>query len=373
MNDLTLKVGIAGCGVVGNKRRRWVDQHPNMETVAVCDVRFREDTTMIDGARFNYDYSSLEKKYLDSSCTGIMQDGVHFYNNYKDLLKNQSIDILFVCLPNYLAPKVTIAGLKNGIHVFCEKPPGRTIGDIKNVMGVESSHPKLKLKYGFNHRYHDSVKEAKRIIDSGEYGEVINLRGVYGKSRIIPFSGGWRSERKYAGGGILLDQGIHMLDMIRYFSGDFGEIKSFVSSNYWKHDVEDNAFAIMRNERGCIASLHSTSTQWQHRFRLEITLSDALIELSGILSGSKSYGEEKLKIIPRKDESITGSQDEIVYSFLEDNSWKEEVDEFAKIILENKVVSNGNSADALKVMEMINRIYCADESWRERFNLEKLQ
>ena len=98
MNDLTLKVGIAGCGVVGNKRRRWVDQHPNMETVAVCDVRFREDTTMIDGAKYNYNYSSLEESCLNTSHSGIMKDGTHFYNDYKDLLKNQSMDILIVCL-----------------------------------------------------------------------------------------------------------------------------------------------------------------------------------------------------------------------------------------------------------------------------------
>jgi|TARA_Y100000310_G_C20687971_1_gene820298 predicted dehydrogenase len=368
MDDSILKVGIAGCGVVGNKRRNCVDQHPNMKTVAVCDIRFREDATMVAGAISNYDYSSLEKRNLDTFHDSILQDGVHYYNNYKELLKNQSMDVLIVCLPNYLASEVTIAGLESGLHVFCEKPPARTVEEVKKVIKCSKKYPHLKLKYGFNHRYHKSVKKAKAIIDSAEYGEVINLRGIYGKSRIIPFSGGWRSQRKYAGGGILLDQGIHMLDMIRYFSGDFDEIKSFVSNNYWKHDVEDNAFAIMRNEKGCIASLHSTSTQWQHRFRLEITLRDALIELSGILSGSKSYGEEKLKIIPRKDESITGSQDIIVYSFLDDYSWKEEVNEFVDCILNDKPIENGTSYEALKIMEMIFSIYKSDKAWWGYFN-----
>jgi len=275
-----------------------------------------------------------------------------------------------VSLPNYLAAAATITGLEKGLHVFCEKPPGRSVQDIRDVIKVEAENPGLKLKYGFNHRYHASVAEAKEIIDSQKYGEIINIRGIYGKSNIIPFDTGWRSERKYAGGGILLDQGIHMLDMIRYFAGDFEEIKSFVSNDYWQHDVEDNAYAIMRNKSGCVAMIHSTATQWQHKFRLEITLRDALLELTGILSGSKSYGEEKLKIVPRNDGSDIGSFYEITNSYLEDNSWRDEINEFADIIIRNKCVDNGNSSDALNVMEMVYRIYCADQSWQKAFDIQ---
>lgn len=337
-----LRVGIAGYGVVGKRRRTFIDLNPHLITVAVSDTMFSGDN--------------------------VFPDGVAYFNNYEKLFKQQ-LDILFVSLPNYLAAKVTIAGLENNLHVFCEKPPGRDVKDIKDVIAVENAHPALRLKYGFNHRYHASVMEAKRIIDSGEYGEIINIRGVYGKSSIIPFDTGWRSERRYAGGGILLDQGIHMLDMVRYFAGDFDEISSFISNDYWHHDVEDNAYAIMRNGKGCVAMIHSTATQWQHKFRLEITLRDALLELTGILSGTKSYGEEKLKVIPRHDDSSVGSFHEITNSYLEDNSWRDEINEFADIILNDKSVENGNSTDALKVMEMVYRIYCADKKWKNAFNI----
>src|SRR5438046_1222908 len=101
---------------------------------------------------------------------------------------------------------------------------------------------------------------AKAMVDSGRYGDVVNVRGVYGKSTIIPFSGGWRSQRSIAGGGILLDQGIHMLDMIRLFCGDFPEVYSCVSNDYWHHDVEDNAFALMRSATGVVAMVHSSAT-----------------------------------------------------------------------------------------------------------------
>lgn len=339
-----LKVGIAGYGVVGKRRRAFIDRHPLLQTVAVSDILFGGEGRLPDGVRY---YPSLEGLF------------------------REKLDILFVSLPNYLAAKATIEGLRCGMHVFCEKPPGKTVQEIREVIQVEKEHPNLKLKYGFNHRYHDSVNEAKKIIESGQYGPIINMRGVYGKSSIIPFDTGWRSERRYAGGGILLDQGIHMLDMIRLFAGDFEEVKSFISNDYWHHDVEDNAYAILRNSQGCVATIHSTATQWQHRFRLEITLRDALLELTGILSGSKSYGEEKLRIIPRKEGSAVGSFAEITNSYLDDNSWKREIDEFAEIIINNSQVLSGSSADALKVMELVFRIYCADRQWKEKFDIQE--
>ncbi|MFZ4801197.1 MAG: Gfo/Idh/MocA family protein [Chlorobium sp.] len=337
-----LKVGIAGFGVVGKRRRLFIDLHPELTTVAVSDISFEKN--------------------------GISEDGVHFFSDFKSLY-SQDIDILFVSLPNHLAAEATISGIEHGFHVFCEKPPGKTVADIRRVIEAENRHPQIKLKYGFNHRYHASVIEAKRMIDSGKYGRVINIRGIYGKSSVIPFCGGWRSERKYAGGGILLDQGIHMLDMILFFAGDFEEVKSFVSNDFWNHDVEDNAYAIMRNRSGCVAMIHSTATQWQHRFRLEVTLEDALLELTGILSGSKSYGEEKLRFVPKKDGSIVGSFTEETTAYLEDNSWRDEVNEFASAIVNDNPIESGTSIDALRVMELVYKIYCADSQWQQQFNI----
>jgi predicted dehydrogenase len=343
MADKKLYVGIAGYGVVGKRRRLFIDQNPHFKTVAVSDINFGGE--------------------------GITEDGIRYFSDFNSLL-SQDMDVLFVSLPNYLAAEATIAGLKRGIHVFCEKPPGRTVQDIREVMAAEKEQPHLKLKYGFNHRYHESVKEAKKVIESGQYGEIINLKGVYGKSGIILFDTSWRSERQYAGGGILLDQGIHMLDMMLYFAGNFEEVKSFISNDYWHHDVEDNAYAIMRSSNGCVAMLHSTATQWQHKFRLEITLKEALLELTGILSGTKSYGDERMKIIPKKGDSSVGSLLEINNSYLDDNSWQSEIDEFADIIINNKPVVNGNSHDALNVMELVYRIYCADSRWQEALNIQ---
>ena len=338
-----LKVGIAGYGVVGKRRHEYIDVHPKMKVVAVCDQSFLE--------------KSVDEK------------GMLCFANYHDLLK-EKLDILFVCLPNEIAAEVTIQGLEHNMHVFCEKPPGRNVEDIERVIEVEKKFPKLKLKYGFNHRYHDSVRLALDSINSGKLGEVINIRGVYGKSRIISFAGGWRSKRDISGGGILLDQGIHMVDLMRLFSGEFIEVKSFVENSYWEHDIEDNAYAIMKDTRGRIAMLHSSATQWQHRFVMEITLSEGYIELHGILSGSKSYGEEKIITGRRDDESMNGQMESKTIKFLTDNSWKDEIFEFADSIINNKSIISGTSNDALETMKLVYSIYYNDEKWRNKFNIK---
>lgn len=360
------RVGIIGYGVVGKRRRKYIDAHPAFKTVAVCDVRFGKDSIETNENNPYNDYTEIEWRSAEKKVRGFLTDGVQFYNNHEDFLENQSLDILFVCLPNYLSPGITMAGLKKGCHVFCEKPPGRTVEDISRVREVEQQNPHLKLKYGFNHRYHNSVKKAKEIIDRKDFGEIINFRGVYGKSSVVPFQNEWRSLHKFSGGGILLDQGIHMLDLFRYFCGDFDEIKSFVSNKFWGHDVEDNAYALLRDRNGRIAMIHSSATQWQHSFRLEITFEKGYMELSGILSGTKSYGQEKLIIVPRQETSNVGALTKQEILYLEDNSWNDEIVEFADLIKNGTPVITGSSYDAYMVMKMVHDIYSADKNWNRK-------
>ena len=153
-----LKVGIAGYGVVGKRRRECVDQNKLLEMVAVYDQIFLEEVSVVGG--------------------------ISSYKNYKKLLEEE-LDILIVCLTNDIAPEVTIAALNAGLNVFCEKPPGRNVSDIIQVINVEKNNPNLKLMYGFNHRYHHSVQDALKLVHSGELGKIINIRGVYGKAKLI--------------------------------------------------------------------------------------------------------------------------------------------------------------------------------------------
>lgn len=339
-----LRVGIAGYGIVGKRRGNCIRENKQMNLVAVCDRNFEED--------------------------GKFDNGIYYYNNYNKLLTHE-LDVLFVCLTNDIAAEVTIAGLENGLHVFCEKPPGQNVEQIEKVISVEKKYPQLKLKYGFNHRYHESVKDAFNIIKSGELGKIIDLNAVYGKSKVVTATGpnaDWRSKREVAGGGILLDQGIHMVDLIRYFSGDFKEVHSFISNNYWNYDVEDNAYAIMRGMDGKVAMLHSSATQWRHDFRLHITLEKGSIVLKGILSSTKSYGAETLTVAYKSDDE-RGDPKEKTIRYNHDPSWDEEVKEFSKAILEDLPIISGTSQDAYKTMELVYLIYGADPIWKKKYNL----
>jgi len=335
-----LTVGIAGYGVVGQRRHRVIDQNPLFETISVSDTKLNN---------------------------GHSPDGVKTFSSAEDML-DSDLDVLFVSLPNFLAPSITIKGLDNGCHVFCEKPPGRSVQDVLEVIDVAQKHPSQKLKYGFNHRYHDSVQDALNLVSSQTFGNIISLRGVYGKSSIISFESDWRTQRALAGGGILLDQGIHMVDMMTMFAGEFDLVHSIVTNDYWGHDVEDNAYALMKTRSGVVASLHSSATQWRHTFRLEMIFESGLVELSGILSGSKSYGQETISITERTD-NLTLSEPRI-QKYFDDHSWKDEIDDFANAIENDLPVSTGSAQDALNTMSLVERIYCADDSWRARFNLD---
>ncbi len=340
MSTHQLNVGIAGLGGIGRRRLELIERHENLRLTAVCD-------------------KSLADKKLNKR-------GVKEYSNLDDIF-SEELDVLFVCLPNYLAPEVTISGLEKGWHVFCEKPPGRSPEDIARVREVEKCRQGLKLMYGFNHRHHDSVEDALNYMRSGKAGKLINLKGTYGKSRMANDASEWRINRSQSGGGILLDQGIHMVDLMRLFAGEFTDIHSFISDEFWNYDVEDNAYALMKSESGIIAFLHSSATQWKHTFQLCLTFESAKMELSGILSGSMSYAPETLTVINRENDSNSGM--EIHRTYRNDNSWWKEVCIFTDAIINNRSIHSGSSLDALKTMELVYRIYRADQEWKSKYNL----
>ena len=211
---------------------------------------------------------------------------VKLYRTAMELITDPDIHAVFVCTPNSLNKSLTIEALKTGKHVFCEKPPAFTAGEGEDILAVEQNSSGKKLMYGFNHRHHDSVKKAKELIDSGAYGRILWMRGRYGKSVDHNFYNDWRAKKELAGGGILIDQGIHMLDLFLMFAGDFEEVQALVSNLYWKIGVEDNVFAQLRNRDGVVASLHSTMTQWRHLFSLEIFLEKGYIVINGLLTSS---------------------------------------------------------------------------------------
>jgi predicted dehydrogenase len=265
------------------------------------------------------------------------------------------VDVVWVCTPNAITPGMVIAALEAGKHVFCEKPPGRTVADIVRIRDAEAAHPGQKLAFGFNHRFHAGIQEAHRIATSGRMGELLWIRGIYGKA------GGaedWRGNPDLAGGGILLDQGIHLLDLCAMFLGDIVEVKSMVANTGGVEGIEDNAFALLRDGHGRIAQVHSSSTQWKHRFSFEAYLSGGYLAVNGILTSTRSYGNETLTIARRS--MRTGPPTEETIYFDEDPSWAAEIDAFLQCIREDAPIVSGSSLQALRAMELVHAIYRGD-------------
>jgi predicted dehydrogenase len=342
MKNKPLRVAIAGYGILGKVRHLTIQKFSSFDVVAISDLLINEM---------------------------VLEDSIKKYQNYDDMLEDSSLsyDVVFVCLTNNFNSLATIHALKKGAHVFCEKPPGRNVQDILDVIKVASQYTGQKLMYGFNHRYHSSIIEANRIIQNKELGEVINLRGVYGKSRLITFNqSDWRTSREIAGGGVLLDQGIHMVDMMRLFAGEFDEVNSFIENSFWNYDVEDNAYSIMRTKDGKVAMLNSSATQWRHKFNLDITLERGSLILSGILSGSKSYGAETITIVTADPENDLGNPVETTTRYNIDESWYLEIKDFLDCILEDNIVTSSTANDALNTMKLVQKIYSADKKWQSK-------
>ena len=327
-----LKCAVIGYGYMGEIRSRVIEMHKEAVLSMICETNHEKNE---DGMRLN------------------------FVNNPADVI-NSDADVVFVCTPNHLIPELAIKCLNRGKHVFCEKPPGRTLGDIVRMQDAEKRNPNTKLMFGFNHRFHPGVMRAKSIIDSGRMGKIIALRGLYGKSGGKNFNQSWRNDVNISGGGILLDQGIHMIDLFNLFVGGFTHVKSFISNGHWGFDVEDNAVVIMKNEQNQLAMLHSSATFWKHMFQLIVILEEGYLKLEGLLSKSGSYGRETLVIGHRQfedaSEAVGNPSEETIY-FDKDLSWELELNQFMDCILNDKPVLESNSLDAYNAMNVVHQSY----------------
>lgn len=324
-----INIGIIGYGKMGRIRAQAVRAVGGAEIMAVYDPH--SDPTM---------------------------DGLPRAESPEAVIAHPEVSAVFICTPNHLNKPLTIAALNAGKHVFCEKPPAFCANDIREIRSAEMASGK-KLMYGFNHRHHGSIKKAKELVDSGEYGRLLWMRGRYGKSVEPNFFETWRASKELAGGGILIDQGIHMLDLFLHFANDFDVVQAIVQHLYWDLDIEDNVFAHLMNTRtGVAASLHSTMLQWRHLFSLEIFLEKGHLVINGLRTPSGAYGEEVLTLERNLKAPPEIQWDKpLQFNYPVDNSWNSEVEGFFRAIRTGQRPELGNSSDALKLMCIIDKIY----------------
>jgi len=318
-----INCGIIGFGKMGKIRAKAIEDSGKGRVAAICDISLPDDPP--------YPVALTPAAIAQAP----------------------DIDAVFVCTPNHLIPKLCIDALASGKHVFAEKPPGFNAHQVVAVIDVERTAAGCKLMYGFNHRHHESIMRMKQIIDDRELGRVLWIRGRYGKEVELSYFDGWRAKPDLAGAGILLDQGIHMVDLMLHLGGGYDEVHAFVSNLFWKIEgIEDNVFAIFRSSKtGICASMHSTMTQWRYLFALEVFLEGGALILNGLKTSSGAYGDEALSIKRNPSHLRDGryeQEEQITYSV--DNSWQSEINHFFDCIENDKSVKLGSSRDALTVM-----------------------
>ena len=330
-----MRVGLVGAGLIGRRRAEVVREFQGTDLMMVADI---------DAGR-----AMCLAGEMDCEAT----------TDWQRVVASDDLDVVIVATSHKFLVPISIAALEGGKHVLCEKPGGRTPQEVQDTVDAAQRN-RVKLKVGFNHRYHPAIEKAYDLFQRGRIGRLHFVRCRYGHGGRPGYDKEWRGDPDQAGGGELLDQGIHAMDLFRWFMGEFAEAGGFTGTYFWDiGSLEDNAFGLFRTSKGQIASLHASWTQWKNIFSFEIFGQDGYLIINGL---GGSYGEQRLTVGTRLPES--GSPEEQHFEFPgQDNSWYEEWKEFVSAIREDRE-PDGNGYDALQAMKMVYAVYEAEETGR---------
>jgi predicted dehydrogenase len=261
------------------------------------------------------------------------------------------VDAVVIATTNQWLAPVTSSAVRAGKHVLVEKPAARTVGEMEEVLSV-AANSGVQVQVGFNHRYHPALQRAKAIVDGGQLGPLLFIRGRYGHGGRIGYDREWRADPAISGGGELIDQGVHLIDLARWFLGDFCVVDGHAPTYFWNMPVDDNAFLSLRTAAGQTAWLHASCTEWKNLFSLEIYGRDGKLDIQGL---GGSYGVERIAFYRMLREM--GPPETTIWEYPgEDRSWQIELGDFERSIQTGK--SQGPTLhDALAALRIVEAIY----------------
>jgi predicted dehydrogenase len=332
-----LRVGIVGCGLIGNKRAKVVMNDLLAELRCVADKNLASADDLI--------------RELDDR-------SIHAYSDWNEMLEKESLDVVIAATPNKYLKDIVLKASASKVHVLCEKPLGRNTLESQEMVNSASKNG-VVLKTGFNHRYHPAIFKAHQLLEKGVLGKIYFARCIYGHGGRPGYESEWRACKDVCGGGELLDQGVHVVDLFRWFLGEFDEAFGFVPCFHWNMEVEDNAFALFRTATGQTAFMHTSWTQWKNRFTFEVFGEAGYLVINGL---GGSYGKETLTIGKRpmnevRTQYIGGvPEEEIIIFEGPDISWDLEWKEFTAAIKERREPL-GSGEDGLEANRMITAVY----------------
>lgn len=321
-----MKVAIVGCGLIGRKRLRALPAGD--ELVAAADTNLARARELAAG-----------------------RAGVAVTERWEEAIHVPGVEAVIVATTNQWLAPVTMAAIEARKHVLVEKPAARYSQELEPLAAAAEANG-VCVQVGFNHRYHPGFQKAREIVDSGALGPLMFIRGRYGHGGRIGYDKEWRAVPEIAGGGELLDQGVHLIDLADWFLGPFRHVEGFAHTYFWDMPVEDNGFMLLRTEQNQTALLHASCTEWKNMFSFEIYGRHGKLHIEGL---GGSYGVERLyfyKMLPQM-----GPPETTIWEYPgEDTSWVREYDVFRSNIERGRRPQAG-LAEAIAALRVVEAIY----------------
>ena len=321
-----MKVGIIVCGLVGRKRASALG---DSRLVACADLA-RERAETVARA---------------------VPGQVQVLTEWRALVDRPDIDVVIVATSHDMLAEVTLAAVSAGKHALVEKPGARRARELDPVIEA-AKRAQVLVHVGFNHRYHPALRRAKDLSTQGAIGELMYLRGRYGHGGRVGYDKEWRAKPALSGGGQLVDQGVHLIDLASWFLGDFQRVQGLAHTYFWDMPVEDNGFLLLETAARQVAFLHASWTEWKNLFSFEIFGRDGKLEVTGL---GGSYGTERLAYYRMRPEM--GPPETTTWEYpMADASWEAEFAEFTDDIRLGRQPAAG-LGDARAALQIVERIY----------------
>jgi predicted dehydrogenase len=324
---VTPRVAIVGCGLIGQKRARVLEA--GTLTVA-CDADERR------AAALAQTYGALAS------------------TDWPGTVARADVDLVIVATSHDALAAITTGAAVHGKHVLVEKPAARAAHELDAVRDA-IARTGAKVRVGFNHRYHRAFRQARALVDAGALGPLTHVRARYGHGGRFGYEKEWRFRPEISGGGEAIDQGMHLVDLARWFLGDFDVVAGAAPTFFWDARVEDNAFFLLRTERGQIAQLHASWTEWKNLFSFELFGRTGKLEITGL---GGSYGIERLAHYAMTPD--LGPPPTTIWEYpMGDDSWDAEYADFLEDIRLDRTPAPG-VADAAAALTIVERVYAME-------------
>lgn len=322
-----MRLAIVGCGKVAEKRARALG---GVRLVACVDV-------------------DPERAAVVAALAAA--PGARVAADWREVVHASDVDALVVSTSHDVLAPVTRAAVEAGKHVLVEKPAARRPGELDGIAEL-ARRTGSRVRVGFNHRFHPALALAKELVEQGELGDLYYVRARYGHGGRTGYDREWRADPARSGGGELVDQGVHLIDLARWFLGDLALAHGHAPTYFWDTSVDDNAFLLLTGEHRRVAWLHASWTEWKNTFSFEVTGRHGKLEISGL---GGSYGTERLTWYKMRPE--LGPPDVTSWEFPgEDGSWAAEMSAFEEDIASGREPTPG-LADAIAALTVVERVY----------------